>query len=57
MILVPTQWPVVGLFMLHQIFRNTIGHSGYELFPARKDGRPLIPWLTLTEASPRIWTC
>ena len=46
MILVPTQWPVVGLFMLHQIVRNTIGHSGYELFPARKDGRPLIPLLT-----------
>lgn len=46
MILVPTQWPVVGLFMLHQIVRNTIGHSGYELFPARKDGRPLISWLT-----------
>ncbi|MCY1647678.1 sterol desaturase family protein [Caulobacter sp. SL161] len=46
MILIPTQWPVVGLFMLHQIVRNTLGHSGYELFPARKDGRPLIPWLT-----------
>jgi len=45
-ILVPTQWPVIGLLMLHQIVRNTIGHSGYELFPARKDGRPLIPWLT-----------
>ena len=46
MILVPTQWPVIGLFMLHQIVRNTLGHSGYELFPAGKDGRPLIPWLT-----------
>ena len=46
MMLVPTQWPVVGLFMLHQIVRNTLGHSGYELFPATKDGRPLLPWLT-----------
>jgi sterol desaturase/sphingolipid hydroxylase (fatty acid hydroxylase superfamily) len=46
MILVPTQWPVTGLFMLHQIVRNTLGHSGYELFPARKDGRPLLPWIT-----------
>ncbi|MCA0355359.1 MAG: sterol desaturase family protein [Proteobacteria bacterium] len=46
MILVPTPWPVLGLFMLHQIVRNTIGHSGYELFPARSDGRPGIPWLT-----------
>ncbi len=46
MLLVPTAWPVVGLFMLHQIVRNTIGHSGYELFPATRDGRPLLAWLT-----------
>jgi sterol desaturase/sphingolipid hydroxylase (fatty acid hydroxylase superfamily)/AraC-like DNA-binding protein len=46
MMMVPTQWPVAGLFMLHQIVRNTLGHSGYELFPARRDGRPLLPWLT-----------
>lgn len=46
MLLVPTQWPVTGLFMLHQIIRNTLGHSGYELFPATRDGRPLLPWLT-----------
>lgn len=46
MLLVPTSWPVVGLFMLHQIFRNTIGHCGYELFPAARNGRPLLGWLT-----------
>jgi uncharacterized protein (DUF2147 family) len=46
MLTVPTQWPIVGLFMLHQIARNTIGHSGYELFPARRDGRPLLDFLT-----------
>ncbi len=46
MILVPTSWPVVGLFMLHQIARNTLGHSGYELFPAGRDGKPLLGWLT-----------
>ena len=46
MLIVPTPWAVTGLFMLHQIVRNTIGHSGYELFPARADGRPLLPWLT-----------
>jgi sterol desaturase/sphingolipid hydroxylase (fatty acid hydroxylase superfamily) len=46
MILVPTQWWVTGLFMLHQIARNTIGHSGYELFPARRDGRPLFDFIT-----------
>lgn len=46
MVLVPTSWPVVGLFMLHQLARNTIGHCGYELFAARADGRPLIGFLT-----------
>jgi sterol desaturase/sphingolipid hydroxylase (fatty acid hydroxylase superfamily) len=45
---VPTQWPVVGLFMLHQIVRNTLGHSGYELMPARTDGRPMFDFLTTT---------
>ena len=46
LVLVPTPWPVVGLFMLHQIVRNTVGHSGYELFPAGRDGKPLFDWLT-----------
>jgi sterol desaturase/sphingolipid hydroxylase (fatty acid hydroxylase superfamily)/uncharacterized protein (DUF2147 family) len=46
LLLVPTHWPAVGLFMLHQIVRNTLGHSGYELFPARADGRPLLDFLT-----------
>ncbi|QGZ94007.1 sterol desaturase family protein [Terricaulis silvestris] len=45
---VPTPWTVVGLFMLHQIVRNTLGHSGYELMPARSDGRPMFDWLTTT---------
>jgi sterol desaturase/sphingolipid hydroxylase (fatty acid hydroxylase superfamily) len=48
MMLVPTEWPVVGLFVLHQIVRNTFGHSGYEVMPARKDGRPLLDFLTST---------
>lgn len=46
MCVVPTRWEVVGLFMLHQIVRNTIGHSGYELFPANGHGKPLLPFLT-----------
>ncbi len=46
--LVPTPWGVTGLFMLHQIVRNTLGHSGYELFPARADGRPMFDFLTTT---------
>ncbi len=43
---VPVSWVGFGLFMLHQIARNVIGHSGYELFPARRDGRPLLDWMT-----------
>ncbi|HYD89674.1 MAG TPA: sterol desaturase family protein [Vitreimonas sp.] len=48
MVAVPTQWEIVGLFMLHQIARNTFGHSGYELYPARRDGRPLFDFMTTT---------
>lgn len=47
-LILPTPWPVIGLFMLHQIFRNTLLHSGYELTPARADGRPWFDWLTTT---------
>lgn len=47
-LVVPTPWPVIGLFMLHQIFRNTMLHCGYELMPARADGRPMLDWLTTT---------
>jgi len=47
-LVIPTPWPVIGLFMLHQIFRNTLGHSGYELMPARANGRPLLDFLTTT---------
>jgi sterol desaturase/sphingolipid hydroxylase (fatty acid hydroxylase superfamily) len=45
-LIVPTPWGVAGLFMLHQLARNTIGHSGYELFPATRNGKPLFDWLT-----------
>ena len=48
MFIIPTAWEAVGLFMLHQIARNTLGHSGYELFPARRDGKPLLDFLTTT---------
>ena len=46
LLLVPIPWPAFGLFMLHQIARNVIGHSGYELFPANREGRPLMDWMT-----------
>jgi sterol desaturase/sphingolipid hydroxylase (fatty acid hydroxylase superfamily) len=42
----PTPFAATGLFMLHQIFRNTLLHAGFELMPARRDGRPLFDFLT-----------
>ena len=47
-ILIPTQWDVVGFFVLYQIYRNTLGHSGYELMPARADGKPMWDVFTTT---------
>ena len=44
----PTPWGVIDIFMFHQIFRNTLLHSGYELTPARRDGRPWFDFLTTT---------
>lgn len=44
----PTPWGVTGLFMLHQIVRNTLLHCGYELMPMRRDGRPWLDFLTTT---------
>jgi len=47
-LVVPTDWHVVDFVMIHQIFRNTLLHSGYELTPARRDGRPWFDFLTTT---------
>jgi len=47
-LITPTPWAVVPLFVLHQIFRNTLLHCGFELMPARRDGRPLLDWMTTT---------
>ncbi|MFI4966251.1 MAG: sterol desaturase family protein [Caulobacterales bacterium] len=44
----PTPWAVGPLFALHQIGRNTLLHSGYELMPAGPDGKPLFDFLTTT---------
>ncbi|HEX7943513.1 MAG TPA: sterol desaturase family protein [Phenylobacterium sp.] len=34
--------------MLYQIATNTLLHSGYELMPARRDGRPLLDFIVTT---------
>jgi sterol desaturase/sphingolipid hydroxylase (fatty acid hydroxylase superfamily) len=44
----PMHWAAMNFIMMHQIVRNTLLHSGYELTPARADGRPWFGWLTTT---------
>lgn len=46
LLLMPTSVQAIILFLVHMILRNAIGHCGYELFPSRRDGRPLIDWMT-----------
>jgi sterol desaturase/sphingolipid hydroxylase (fatty acid hydroxylase superfamily) len=46
--LIPTPWAASLIFMMHQIIRNTLLHCGYELMPARVDGRPWLDWMTTT---------
>jgi sterol desaturase/sphingolipid hydroxylase (fatty acid hydroxylase superfamily) len=47
-LVVPTTFAAIALFIVHQIFRNTLAHCGYELMPPRADGRPLLDVLTTT---------
>ena len=44
----PISWGVNALFGIYQIARNTLLHCGYELMPARADGRPWLDFLTTT---------
>ena len=44
--LMPTSVLAAFIFTAHMMLRNAIGHCGYEVFPARCDGRPLFGWLT-----------
>jgi sterol desaturase/sphingolipid hydroxylase (fatty acid hydroxylase superfamily) len=46
LILMPTSVLAAFIFTAHMMLRNAIGHCGYEVFPARADGRPLFDWLT-----------
>lgn len=44
--LVPMHPAGIMIFAIHMMLRNAIGHSGYEVFPARADGRPLLDWIS-----------
>lgn len=42
----PTSVQAIILFLLHMIVRNAVGHCGYEVFPSRRNGRPVFDWMT-----------
>ncbi len=44
-LLMPTSILAIFIFLAHMILRNAIAHCGYEIFPSRRDGRPLFDWL------------
>jgi lathosterol oxidase len=46
LLVLPLHPLAILIFGWHQMIRNAIGHSGFELFPARADGRPLFEWMT-----------
>jgi sterol desaturase/sphingolipid hydroxylase (fatty acid hydroxylase superfamily) len=47
-VFVPTPWAAGLIVFLHQTTRNAFLHCGYELMPARANGRPRFDWMTTT---------
>jgi sterol desaturase/sphingolipid hydroxylase (fatty acid hydroxylase superfamily) len=45
-LIIPTSGWVISYYIVFQIARNTIGHCGYEVFPANKNGKPMFDWMT-----------
>jgi len=46
LLLIPMHPLAILAFLFHMMLRNALGHCGYEVFPARADGRPLLGWMT-----------
>jgi len=46
LLVLPASIPALIIFGVHMMVRNAIGHCGFELFPARWNGRPTFDWLT-----------
>ena len=45
-LLVPTHGAVLGLFLVHMIVRNAVGHCSHELFPWAWTQRGALRWIT-----------
>ncbi len=46
LLILPAHPAALFAFVTHMIVRNALGHCGIEVFPARRDGRPLFGWMT-----------
>ncbi|MEM8773134.1 MAG: sterol desaturase family protein [Pseudomonadota bacterium] len=46
LMIIPASPFAIFLFLSHMMFRNAIGHCGYEVFPSWRSGRPIFGWLT-----------
>lgn len=44
----PLHPTAILVFILHQIFRNALGHSGFEIFPARWQSHAVLKWINTT---------
>ncbi|HEY7610671.1 MAG TPA: sterol desaturase family protein [Alphaproteobacteria bacterium] len=44
----PLHPTAILVFILHQIFRNALGHSGFEIYPAHWQRHPLLKWINTT---------
>lgn len=46
LIIMPSSPIAIFLFLWHMMFRNALGHCGYEIFPSLRSGRPAMDWMT-----------
>ena len=46
LLILPAHPAAILVFVTHMMLRNAVGHSGYEFFPADRDGKPLFDWMT-----------
>lgn len=44
----PLHPSAILVFVLHQIFRNALGHSGFEIYPASWQRLPILKWINST---------
>ena len=46
LLIIPASPLAVFIFLAHMMLRNALGHSGYEIFPTTRGGRPMFDWMT-----------